>query len=249
MNTFNHARRIGLIGLGRIGRPVAQALEAGELPGWQLAAVLTKHGAPVAAHPLASADARAFFDTPLDLIIECAGPEALAAHGERALAGCEVWTVSAVALADAALLARIEAVAQRTGHRLRVLPGAIAGLDGVAAAAVDPDSQLTLDIDLTPGPGAPGLVFEGSVREAAARFPHHVNVAMAAALAGPGPDATRIRVHHPGEGPAFSLAVSADSRFGRLQARVQPRVAPGVHPVAASIVAALAQANRRVWVG
>ena len=40
-----------------------------------------------------------------------------------------------------------------------------------------------LDIDLLPGPGERAQVFCGSVREAAALYPHHVNVAVAAALA------------------------------------------------------------------
>lgn len=245
-------RRLGLIGHGRIGAAVAAACRAGQTPGWQLAGALVRE--PVSG-PLRDAavelthDSERFFAQPLDLIVECAGPAALAQHGERALAVCEVWTVSAVALADPDVEARLHARVRASGHRLRVLHGAIAGLDGVMASAVDPDGTLQLDIDLLPGPGPRAQVFEGSVREAARRYPHHVNVAVAAALAGPGLDASRIRVHHPGPGPEFALALQASGRFGTLDARVAPRVAPGVHPVAASIVAALRQAVRPIWVG
>ena len=241
-------RRFALIGCGRIGTEVLAAWQGGGLPGWELVSVLSRNAAPRAG-VLSTTDPARLFALRPDLIVECAGPQALAQHVEAALAVAPVWTVSAVALADAVLEARVHQAVRRSGHRLRVLPGALAGLDGVAAAAADPGATLQLDIDLLPGEGEPAIVFSGSVREAAARYPHNVNVAVAAALAGPGADAAQVRVHHPGPGPGFTLALQADSIFGSLSARVRPRVAPGVHPVAASIVAALRQELRPVWVG
>lgn len=241
-------RRFALIGCGRIGTEVLAAWQSGGLPGWELVSVLSRTAAPQAG-ALATTDPAQLFARRLDLVVECAGPAALSQHVEAALAVAPVWTVSAVALADAALLSRVNEAVRRSGHRLRVLPGALAGLDGVAAAAVDPMATLQLDIDLLPGEGERSQVFSGSVREAAARYPHHVNVAVAAALAGPGLDAAQIRVHHPGPGPRFTLALRAESVFGSLAAQVQPRIAPGLHPVAASIVAALRQELRPIWVG
>ena len=241
-------RRFALIGCGRIGSAVLAAWQGGRLPGWELVSVLSRTAAPQAG-ALATTDAAQLFARRLDLIVECAGPAALAQHVEAALAVAPVWTVSAVALADDALLARVNEAARRSGHRLRVLPGALAGLDGVAAAAVDPLATLQLDVDLLPGEGERAQVFSGSVREAAARYPNHVNVAMAAALAGPGDDVAQIRVHNPGARPHFTLALQAESVFGSLAVQVQPRVAPGLHPVAASIVAALRQELRPIWVG
>ncbi|MGQ2980694.1 MAG: aspartate dehydrogenase domain-containing protein [Polaromonas sp.] len=241
-------RRFALIGCGRIGSAVLAAWQGGGLPGWELVSVLSRTAAPQAG-ALATTDAAQLFARRPDLIVECAGPAALAQHVEAALAVAPVWTVSAVALADAAVLSRVKEAARRSGHRLRILPGALAGLDGVAAAGVDPSGTLQLDIDLLPGEGERAQVFSGSVREAAARYPDHVNVAVAAALAGPGPDAAQIRVHHPGPGPRFTLAFHSESMFGSLAVQVRPLVAPGVHPVAASIVAALRQELRPVWVG
>ena len=240
--------RFGLIGHGRIGRCVLQAWRDGALSGWTPSAVLVR-SLPHAPDPLLTADPQAFMATMPDVFIDAAGPEALAALGEAALGVAPLWTVSAAALADAALYARLESAVRASGHRLRVLPGAIAGLDGVAMAATDPACSLSLDVELRPDEQPAAELFSGSVREAALRFAHSVNVAAAAALAGPGLDASTIRVSRPGPVPHNRLALQASSQLGRVHAETQPRVAEGVHPVAASIVAALRQKLQPIWVG
>jgi len=231
-------RRLGLIGCGRIGLPIIECWNEGGLPGWTIAGVLAR-GSHQRGAVRSTDDADTFFATPFDLVIEAAGPPALAAHGARALRLADVWTVSAAALADPVLFDALHVAGAQAGHRLRVMPGAIAGLDGVAMASVDPQAVLRLDIDLLPGPGPRALVFSGSVREAALRFPDSVNVAAAAALAGPGLDKARIDVYHPGPVPQHRLALSITSCFGIVQASVEPLRGPGVHPVAASLIAAL----------
>jgi aspartate dehydrogenase len=184
-----------------------------------------------------------------DLIVECAGPQALASLGAAALSVADVWTVSASALADPRLLADLEARAHASGHRLRVLPGAIAGLDGIAALTAGGETTLDLCIDLPPGPGTPATLFTGSVREAAQRYPDGVNVAVAAAMAGPGLDASRIEVSNPGQVSRHALAFNASGRTGRVRMSIEPDITRGMHPVAASIIAALRQATAVVWVG
>ena len=180
------------------------------------------------------------------MIVEAAGPRALAEHGARALAIADVWTVSGAALADHRLLQTLEEAGRSSGHRLRVVSGAIAGLDGVSAAAVDPAMELQLQIELPPE--HPRAFFDGTVRQAAQRFPDSVNVAVAAALAGPGLDRARVEVRNP-EGPRHRLALSARSRFGSLGAWTEPRLEPGAHPVAACLIAALRRELQTVWAG
>jgi aspartate dehydrogenase len=189
-----------------------------------------------------------FFEQKFDVIVEAAGPQALAEHGVRALGIADVWTVSGTALADAQLFEELQKAGASSGHRLRLVSGAIAGLDGVAAAAVDPSMQLDLSIDLAPGDAPAGTVFTGTVREAAKRYPDSVNVAVAAALAGPGLDRARIAVTNP-TGPRHRLALRAQSRFGALGAWTEPRLAPDAHPVAASLIAALRRELQTVWAG
>jgi aspartate dehydrogenase len=189
-----------------------------------------------------------FFEQKFDVIVEAAGPQALAMHGARALAIADVWTVSGAALADESLLHHLETTGRSSGHRLRVVCGALAGLDGVSAASVDPAMQLNLQIDLPPDGSPPGVVYTGTVREAAKRYPDGVNVAVAAALAGPGLDRARIEVANP-SGPKHRLALSAQSRFGSLGAWAEPHVAAHAHPVAACLIAALRRELQTVWVG
>ena len=215
-----------------------QAWREGGLPGWEIAGVLTRSGS-----------ANDFFNKNYQIIIEAAGPQALAMHGARALAACDVWTASGAALADRALLDALTEAGKQSGHRLRLVAGAIAGLDGVAAACVDDDAQLDLAVDLPPSDAPRGVAFSGSVREAAMRFPDGVNVAVAAALAGPGLDRSRIDVMHPGPVPQHRLALTVRSRFGTTSAWSEPRVAPGVHPVAACLIAALRRELQTVWAG
>ena len=176
-------KRVALVGCGRIGAPVMAALLGGQLPGWTLCGVLVQRPGSDRG-PLFTTSADALLATRPDLVLDTAGPVALAELGETLLRAADVWTISAAALADDGLLRRLEAVGRESGHRLRVLPGAMAGLDGVATIAAAPGSTLQLTVELRPGAGPAGHRFSGSVRDAARRFPNDVNVAVAAALAG-----------------------------------------------------------------
>lgn len=228
--------------------PVVQAWREGGLPGWTLGGVLARR-THVLDDLFCTGDADAFFSQAYDLIVETAGPAALAAHGARALQAADVWSVSAAALADARLHAALQAAGAQAGHRLRLVSGAIAGLDGVAMVAVDPDAQLHIGLDLPPGPGPRAVVFRGTVREAAQRYPDGVNVAVAAALAGPGLDRTQIELSHPGLVPRHRLALAADSRYSVVEAAVEPRLGHGTHPVAACLIANLRRELQVVWAG
>jgi aspartate dehydrogenase len=241
-------RRFALVGCGRIGAPVLAACQASALRGWELTGVLVRT-LDGRSGPLFTNELSVLLGGRPELIVEVAGPSALAMLGEALLRAAEVWTVSAVALADAALTARLEACGQAAGHHLRVLPGAFAGLDGVATLAAAPQAALDLDIDLPPGPAPAEDRFSGSVREAAKRFPDAVNVAVAAALAGPGLDATRVRVRHPGPVPRHRLALRAQGAAGSVEVGVWPQLAPGVHPVACNVVAALRRELQVIQVG
>lgn len=245
---MNANRRLALVGCGRIGAPVLAAWQAGELPGWQIVSVLVRHAEPQRGD-LFTTDVATLLAARPDVVVEVAGPPALAAVGEQVLRAADLWTTSPAALADATLLQRLETAGRETGHRLRILPGAFAGLDGVATANATPGATLHLDIELMPGPAPAQHRFSGSVREAAALFPNSVNVAVAAALAGPGLDATTIEVCHPGPVPRNRLALHAESAAGSLHVEVEPDVMQGVHPVASSVLAALHRETQVVWVG
>jgi predicted dinucleotide-utilizing enzyme len=79
-------------------------------------------------------DVDAFLAGRHDLVIETGGPAAFRALVPAALERSEVWAVSPIPLADPALEREVRRIAQRTGHALRIAPGALAAFDGIATA-------------------------------------------------------------------------------------------------------------------
>lgn len=143
-----------------------------------------------------------------DMIVDCGGHAALAAHGPVALEmGLDVLTVSLGALADPALEAELDAAARRGNARLHLASGAIGGLDALRGAAV---GELTSVSYLGRKPPAgwlgspaeavlelnaitePTPHFEGTARQAALQYPKNANVAAAVAFAGIGLDETKV---------------------------------------------------------
>lgn len=172
-------------------------------------------------------------------------------HGINALEKCDVWTVNAAALSDQNLYNRLESTGQKTGHRLRVLTGAIAGLDGVSALSVSGNAKIFASVDLAPDPEGRKTIFEGSIREAASLFPDDVNVAYATGLASSAIEEGRVCVTQPAEGEERSIGLKAESEFGSLEMKTIPGVIPpkGIHMVAACIIAALRNEDKVIWVG
>src|SRR5262245_54109064 len=95
-------KRIGLIGCGGIGRPVARALLAGKAGPYSLAALLARSARQLDGFDVTS-DVEAFLAGRHDLIIETGGPAAFRTLVPRALDRCEVWAVSPIPLADPTL--------------------------------------------------------------------------------------------------------------------------------------------------
>ena len=206
--------RVAVAGLGAIGFEVAQALDAGTLPGLTLTAVATSD--------LDRARARCadFRSVPVarparelpglaEIVVECAPAAAFPAIARPALEAGRTLVCASVG----ALLDHMDYVDLAADHGGRILipSGALLGLDAVQAAAfgtVDEVRMVTrkppagldgvpylveqgLDVHALSGPTR---VFEGSAREGARHFPANVNVAAALGLAGIGPDRTRIEI-------------------------------------------------------
>ena len=131
-------------------------------------------------------------------------------HAEAWLAaGADVLVMSVGALADAAVLARLEAAARASGRSVLVSSGAIGGLDAIRAARLAGLDSVELRTTKAPrslagAPGivqagidldaitAPTVVFEGNASDAVAAFPANLNVVAALSLAGIGPERTRV---------------------------------------------------------
>ncbi|HEX4358921.1 MAG TPA: aspartate dehydrogenase [Pseudonocardia sp.] len=206
--------RVGIVGLGPIGRAVARALDDG-LDGYLLSAVSAAHRDRAATFsrtlrvpvPVMPADD---MTTCADLVVECA-PSAIFDDIARPVltAGRDLVVLSSGALLEHWDLVEL---ARRTGGRILVPSGALLGLDAVQAAAEcgglrsvrmttrKPAASLLGAPYLTSRAEElatltePALLFEGTAREAIEGFPANLNVAVALSLAGLGPERTSVEI-------------------------------------------------------
>ena len=240
------ARRVGIFGLGTIGRHVARALAAG-LPGVVLAGATSRDGDRARAFlsTLTGAPPLLRFDELLrqsDIVVEAATQAALVDRAPAILgAGLDLLVLSVGALLD-----HPEWVDHAAAHgaRIHAPSAAIAGLDGLKGAAVDGHLDTVLMETRKPPrglAGAPGVtgidlaaitsatvVFEGTAREACRAFPANVNVVAAVSLAGLGPDRTCIRIYADPSVSRNQHTVTAEGAFGRL--RIELENVPSENP-------------------
>jgi len=253
--------KIGVAGFGTIGRVVAEWVAA--QPDLELVGVVAGD-AEKARRALAERRLSCPILTPGELadqaqiIVETAPTAAFREIVDPALAaGRTVVTVSA-----AALIENMEVVdaARANGGRIVMATGALLGLDAVRAAAkskirsvtmitrkppkslVGAPEVLRLGVDLT-ALTEPLMLFDGSARDGARGFPANVNVAAALALAGIGPDATRLQIW---ADPSLDrnthrIVVDADSASFELAIQNVPTVEkPGTGRITAlSVIAAV----------
>jgi len=232
--------KIGLAGLGVIGRAVARALDDG-IPGLTLAGATARDREKAerflkglrSPAPFLSLDdlVRAS-----DLVVEASTQTHLREIAPRALgAGKDL-----VVLSCGGLLGRQDWVdlAARNHCRILVPSAAIAGLDGVKGARVGAITSVTMETRKPP-PGLAGapwiaergidldaitaetLIFEGSATEACRAFPANVNVVAALSLAGIGPEKTRIRVFAAPEQKMNRHRITVEGEFGQLAIEVE----------------------------
>jgi aspartate dehydrogenase len=171
-----------------------------------------------------------------DLVIEAAGGNVVAGLAEKVFAASKDLMVISVG----ALLDHPEIIenSRRTGCRLYVPSGAIAGLDGIKSATVGQILHVTHTTRKPPNglEGAPYLVergislvglkeerevFSGSAREACRGFPANVNVTAAVSLAGIGADQTRVRIVAVPGLPRNCHDVEVEGEFGRLHVHIE----------------------------
>ncbi|MFQ3621976.1 MAG: aspartate dehydrogenase [Acetobacteraceae bacterium] len=204
---------VAIAGLGAIGLAVARALDAG-IEGLTLTAVSARDRAKARATLAGFRSAPAIVDLGdlagrADIVVEAAPAAVFEEIVGPAVARGRIVVVSSAG----ALLPRMHLVdrARASGGRILVPTGALLGLDAVRAAAEGEVASVTLVTRKPPrglagapylvsrgidpeAVAAPTLVFAGSAREGAAGFPANVNVAAALALAGIGPDRTRLEI-------------------------------------------------------
>jgi aspartate dehydrogenase len=207
--------RLGIAGLGSIGRKLAGVLDATALEGFRLAGVAAHDHIKARqwmgehlSRPVDCLDFEALAER-CDWVVECAPARVLREIAEPALRrGRRLVVLSAGALVD---LPHLVDLARDHGGQIIVPTGALIGLDAVAAAREGTIDSVTLvtrkpiaglmgapllaeqGIDIA-GLEQPLRVFQGSARAAIRGFPANVNVAVALSLAGIGVDRTQVEV-------------------------------------------------------
>jgi len=233
-------KSIGIVGCGAIGKALVNAVAAGKLA--VRVAGITSRTEKSARDFLATLkDAPPYL--PLDkliaasdLVVEAAGGAVVPELAEKVFAaGKELMVISVGALLDHP---EIIETSRKTGCRLYLPSGAIAGLDGIKSACVGEIAHVTHTTRKPPAglDGAPYLVernislaglkeerevFSGSAREACRGFPANVNVTAAVSLAGIGPDKTRVRILAV-PGLRFNCHdIDVEGEFGKLHVHIE----------------------------
>tara|TARA_R100000005_G_scaffold77176_2_gene44367 strand:- start:12068 stop:12874 length:807 start_codon:yes stop_codon:yes gene_type:complete len=207
---MRHPRRIGLIGFGAIAKVVMDVVGQ-HSRNTIIAAVLVRPGAASINNLPAGCQA---VDKVEDLIAlapdgiyECAGHDAVRQYGVTVLtAGVAFSIVSVGVLADAHLRASLYEKAAKSGARISIITGAIAGVEALSAARFSGLQSVEHTVIKppeawkgTPGElflktarqGEPTVLYDGSAGEAVKRYPKNANVIATIALAGLGFENTR----------------------------------------------------------
>ncbi len=229
---------IALIGSGAIASYVRAHLASAGLP---VAAIIVRPGKESNDEtPAVSSVA----DLPkgIDMLIDCAGHEALRTHGIEALrTGIDVVTVSIGALADAALETEVVNAAQHGGAVLHLASGAIGALDALRAARIGELHEVTY-VGRKPPMGWVGSPaedkvdlaslqqaithFSGSARKASLAYPKNANVAAAVALSSLGFDNTTVKLIADPDASANIHEVRAAGSFGSLTFTISGKSLP-----------------------
>jgi aspartate dehydrogenase len=210
--------RVAIIGGGTIARLFLEHIRHGELGDATVAALVGRNDQS-RGKPLAMEFGVAFVTSLADLlthkpdvVVEAAAHAAVHDYcGALLDLGIAVIVLSAGALCDDALRARLEASANKSGALLHVPSGGIGGLDALKAACIAGVDAVEIAITKPPAAWAgipyvesmhidlaglrgPKTLFDGPAREGVPHFPANVNIAAVLSLAGIGFDRTWLKV-------------------------------------------------------
>ena len=268
-----HPFRLAIAGLGAIGMSVARRVDAGGIEGVTLAAVSVRDQKKAQerlshfANPPELLPLEALGDS-ADVIVECVPAARFLEVARPALEKGRIFMPLSVGV----LLNHMELVdlAREKGARIIVPTGALIGLDAVRAAASGGIGSVKLVTSKPPvglvdapyvvengisleGLSKPKMLFSGSAREAAKGFPASLNVGAALALAGAGPDETRVEVWADPEATrnTQSVTVSSDcADFSMTIANVPSDENPRTGKITAhSVIAALHRLTSPLVIG
>ena len=232
---------VGLIGYGGIAQDALAALrESGE--GVEIIGALCRAGRT--ANARAALPGIAIVESLDDLlarnpkaVAEVAGQGAVAEHGPAVLRrGTDLLVISIGALAEPKLLQALKAAASDGGSRILLPPGAIGGIDAIAAMRLGGLNTVRYRSRKPPGAwrGSPAekvadlskltsrtVLYRGNAAEAALLYPQNANVAAAVALAGLGFDKTEVELVADPAAPGNVHEIEVEGAAGRFAIQLQ----------------------------
>jgi aspartate dehydrogenase len=232
-----------LIGFGAIGQAIYARLRGHARI--RISHVLVRHERVAQVQAQLHGESKAVSSVPRDaqLLLECAGHSALVDHVLSALQrGMACAVLSVGALSEIGLPEKLAQAAQDGQTQLHLLPGAIGGMDALAAAkqaglhAVrytgrkpplawrGTPAEQQFDLQALAQTRQIATIYEASAREAAMQYPKNANVAATIALAGLGLDATQVRLIADGTQTENVHEMELSGAFGKmkLEMRNQP---------------------------
>ena len=174
-----------------------------------------------------------------EMVVEAAGRHTVAPWGRAALeAGLDFVVTSVSAFADAAVLDDLTDLAVDNRAQIHIPPGALGGMDALAAARVMGIDAVEHRIIKPPhawlGTPAEDLCdlhaltraeafFRGTAIEAASRFPQNADAALTTGLAGTGPADTGVVLVADPDAEVNRHEIRAEGKFGRLSVALANR--------------------------
>ena len=207
--------RIALIGYGAIGQMLFDLFKQ-KKPPIDIVGVLVRPGRAKATQKAVGRKSLVVETLPAllklkpDVVVEAASQQAVIDWGETILAkGIDFMVIATGAYGDAKLWQKHIKAAEKSGARLRLPSGAIAGLDGLLAmrlgklekvkyTSIKPPHAWTgtpaeTEFDL-PSIKVPTVIFKGTPADAGRLYPKNANLAVTVALCGAGLDRTDIEL-------------------------------------------------------
>lgn len=240
MSAQPNARRVRvvLLGCGAINSRVLVLLRSRHSP-VEIAGVIrrTQGGSLPAAKGIPAILSRGDLEAARpDVILEAATGEAVRQWGAIGLqVARRVIISSSSAFTDDQLLQELRRTAAAHASQLVLSPGALAGVEALSAAArlsirevhhriVKPPASwgIPAGAQESRAPGA-SVLFKGSARECATRYPLNANVTVVSALSGVGLDATVVELICDPEARANRHEIHASGDFGVLAVSVENR--------------------------
>jgi len=175
-----------------------------------------------------------FIDSDIDIVVETANINVVFQYAEDILKkGKRFLPVSIGAFADEAFFQRICQLAKKHHTEIIMPSGAIAGLDGIKAAA-SLGTIKTVEIKTTKPAQSlgefdlhkPKVIYSGNAKEAIEKFPSNMNVSIVLSLAGIGSKETMVKVIADPHATENVHEITVDGSFGQFYFNVMNEPLP-----------------------